>query len=283
MTVSTDAAPLAWLNECDGWLALGRRSSAMYRVEVRHGLICAWRTADLAYMPNYIHVPPGLEEQVPALLKEPDLKTLIESGEACTEIRCLAPGGRAAKRLASALAEAGFVRCNDMPLMVRDWKTENRRETGAGLAIRRIDPTEDRDGFAEAFDVIRQSFGGPDVLNRFFVPDDGTVIPYVAHVDGRAVSAAVVWPFRNVYGIYSVSTLEAYRGRGFATMLLRRMLQDGRDFAFSSLRTTDALIPLYGRVGYRVAGRCLCFRNRVTNPARRRGIAAWIRGKRTFR
>lgn len=55
-----NVASLAWMNECEGWAVLGRRSSSMYRVEERHGLVCGWRVADVEYMPNFIHVPPGL-------------------------------------------------------------------------------------------------------------------------------------------------------------------------------------------------------------------------------
>jgi len=278
MVVSTNAPALAWMNECEGWLALGRASSVMYRVEERHGLICAWRTADVDFMPNFIHVPPGLAERLPAILARRDLAAAVETSDAVTEIRLLAPDKPITGRLESALAEAGFLKSDAMPLMVRVREADDL-PAAAILDIRRVDPKEDGAGYADAFRVIRHSFGGPDVLNRFFVPDDGTVIPYVAYFGGKAVSAAVVWPFRNVYGIYSVSTLEAYRGRGFATRLLRRMLQDGHAFAFSSLRTTDALIPLYERIGYRVAGRCLCFRNRTVISDRQRGIIAWIRQK----
>lgn len=181
-----------------------------------------------------------------------------------TEIRLLDPGDGSAAKIESVLAGAGFTKSDSMPVMVKKWDggfPETPEEAG-GLDIRKIDPKTDKTAYSDAFGVIRQSFGGPDVLNRFFVPDDGTVIPYVAYLDGNAVSAAVVWPFQNVYGIYSVSTLESHRGQGFATRLLQRMLRDARGFAFSSLRTTDVLIPLYEKVGYREIGRCLCFRNR---------------------
>jgi GNAT superfamily N-acetyltransferase len=258
-------AALAWMNECEGWLALGRRSFTMYRVEDKHGLICAWRTADVAFMPNFIHVPPGLESVLQEILTQPELQAPIDQSEAVTEIRLLDPGDGRAAKIESALAGAGFARSDSMPVMVKKWDGDSPDppETEGGPDICRIDPKEDKAAFSGAFDVIQRSFGGPDVLNRFFVPDDGTVIPYVARLDGKAVSAAVVWPFWNVYGIYSVSTLESHRGQGLATRLLQRMLRDAGGFAFSSLRTTDALIPLYERLGYREAGRCLCFRNRI--------------------
>lgn len=148
-----------------------------------------------------------------------------------------------------------------MPVMALDWQTDVPAPAG-NLEIRKVDVTGDKAGFADAYRVIHESFGGPDIMNDLFVPDDGTVIPYVAYLDGKPVSAAAIWPCRNVFGIYCVSTPEPYRRRGFATELLKRMLQDGRSFAIASLRTTDDLIPLYGGVGFREVGRCLCFRNR---------------------
>lgn len=74
-----------------------------------------------------------------------------------------------------------------MPVMALDWQTDVPAPAG-NLEIRKVDVTGDKAGFADAYRVIHESFGGPDIMNDLFVPDDGTVIPYVAYLDGKPVS-----------------------------------------------------------------------------------------------
>lgn len=234
----------------------------MYRVEERHGLVCAWRVADVPYMPNFIHVSPEWTRALPDIVKRPDLQEKMASSEAVTEIRLLAPDAETTRALENELAEAGFHRSASMPVMIRHGEASEPLRHGDEALRLDIRKAENREDFDRAFRLIHQVFGGPLVMNRFFVPDDGSVIPYYAMLDGEPVSAAVVWPYANVYGIYSVSTLETHRKRGFATRLLQHMLRDQGDFPFASLRTTDDLVPLYGKLGFREVGRCLCMQNR---------------------
>lgn len=191
-----NVAAMAWMNECDGWSALGLRSSAMYRVEERHGLVCAWRVYDVPYMPNYIHVPTSLTGALPDLLQRPDLRALMEDSDAVTEIRLLAPDASSTRLLEHELAGAGFRRTASMPIMVRDGKAKedvSPTDQAAKLEIRKAVYSENPHDFEQAFRIIHQVFGGPLVMNQFFLPKDGAVIPYYALLDGQPVSAAVVW------------------------------------------------------------------------------------------
>lgn len=189
----------------------------------------------------------------------------MEDSDAVTEIRLLAPDASSTRLLEHELAGAGFRRTASMPIMVRDGKAKedvSPTDQAAKLEIRKAVYSENPHDFEQAFRIIHQVFGGPLVMNQFFLPKDGAVIPYYALLDGQPVSAAVVWPYHHVYGIYSVSTLEAHRGKGFATTLLQHMLRDQVDEPIASLRTTDELMPLYGKLGFREVGRCLCLQNR---------------------
>lgn len=76
---------------------------------------------------------------------------------------------------------------------------------------------------------------------------------WVARIDGRPVSKAVVHVAGGVAGIYGVATTEAGRGRGLASALTLHALHAARDAgaALSVLHSTPMAHGLYARLGYR--------------------------------
>jgi predicted GNAT family acetyltransferase len=80
---------------------------------------------------------------------------------------------------------------------------------------------------------------------------------YVGYVAGRPVAAAELCLAGDVAGLYGVCTLEAERGRGFATALLARLLADTRDagMRLATLQASAQGRPVYERLGFRPVGR----------------------------
>jgi GNAT superfamily N-acetyltransferase len=79
---------------------------------------------------------------------------------------------------------------------------------------------------------------------------------YVGYAEGVAVAAAEVTIAAAVAGVYNVSTLEAWRGRGFASALLRHALLDARAEGTSRavLQAAAGATGLYRRLGFIPAG-----------------------------
>jgi GNAT superfamily N-acetyltransferase len=79
---------------------------------------------------------------------------------------------------------------------------------------------------------------------------------YLARVDGRAVSCVVAADSGDDCGIFFVATREEARGRGLATALMIRALEDARErgCGTSTLQATQAGRPIYERLGYRDLG-----------------------------
>jgi GNAT superfamily N-acetyltransferase len=66
-----------------------------------------------------------------------------------------------------------------------------------------------------------------------------------------------------------VGTLEAARGRGLATLLMRRALADARErgCTTTTLVATKMGHPIYARLGYRDFGRVQMWERRKPGPA----------------
>jgi GNAT superfamily N-acetyltransferase len=80
--------------------------------------------------------------------------------------------------------------------------------------------------------------------------------PYLARIDGSAVASTVALDCEGDCCITLVATLPEARGRGLATELITRALNDARErgCATTSLQATQMGKPVYERLGYRDLG-----------------------------
>lgn len=239
---------LAWQNECQGWLELGRHnpSSLAFRVERVGPWLCAWW--------------PGLPGQ--GSLGHQWL--LCEESEPPAALAKLLPParpGRATLRLPplsdpapwrEALKAVGFRPLGSDVLMACPLGGRTTPTIPPGL---RIGPTPTALERQEALEVVRFVFGDPPGIPEFFSPP-GLIEQYALRVHGLVVAAAAIWPFAGVAGIFSVATLPKWRNQGLASLLLGAMLADAQTrFPLAVLRTYDDLVPMYGRLGFRSVGR----------------------------
>jgi ribosomal protein S18 acetylase RimI-like enzyme len=129
----------------------------------------------------------------------------------------------------------------------------------AHLDIRRVQDVTTRLDFAHLSSTIfslpletaRLIYGGADLWHA---PMTG----WVGYSEGLPVSIASVVIGAGVAGVYSVGTLPAFRGRGFAESLMRHALECARKetgIETSILQSTNQGINLYLRMGYRIVTR----------------------------
>ena len=111
---------------------------------------------------------------------------------------------------------------------------------------------------------------GPDDLaavmrEAYATPEFGEAVPalppgyrlYAARVDGEPAACLAVMDVEGDATVTWVGTVPAARGRGLATRLLHRALDDARErgIEISTLEATRMGYPVYRRLGYRDLGR----------------------------
>jgi len=132
----------------------------------------------------------------------------------------------------------------------------------AGLSCRTLRDEADVRTFAS---IIADTWDPPDTeILRFYeavVPSvlapGGPFRGWLAELDGKAVAATEVFHTPGAAGVYSVSTLRAYRGRGVATALIRAALAqasaEGARLGF--LQAATGALEIYRRLGFVETGR----------------------------
>ena len=105
-------------------------------------------------------------------------------------------------------------------------------------------------------DVIDAAYGWQGLRRALVRWHDG-YHPYLALADGRPAAALAVHDRDGDAHVTLVGTLEAARGRGLATSLMRRALADARErgCTTTTLVATKMGHPVYARLGYRDLGR----------------------------
>ena len=243
----------AWMNECEGWLALGNVSRSIYHIEKQDGLICAWWVYPFETHNHCILVPPGTASQ-DVLVGLAGLRERLESSKCAAEIRIVSKTGIAGELLVG-LQRSGFAYSGSDPIMtcpIRNLKPPSPSEAVIHKAVT-------RDRYIEVLETFDSVFGGPRYLTHFFNPEE-VIQFYYASLNGKLVSAAAVWSFSGVKGFYSVSTLRPYRGRGYASQLIRHVLyENAAGDTLAALRTTDKLVPFYEKLGFQETGRMYRF------------------------
>jgi len=235
-----------WRAHCADWCAWGLQPEAagLFAVERRPGVVCAWWLGPPHDMQHnlWVDAPP---EGDPA-----EVLGLVRGSRGTVDLRLpVAPGaGRwsgAAHRLGYSLAELN-------PLMACPLPAPAAATPPPGIAVGLADGPGD---YEAALGVVEAVFGGPHVLTRFFAPRQGCRV-YLGRWEGVPAAAASVRPGDGLADIYSVSTRPQFRRRGLARALLHCILatEAAHGLTTASLRTIDALVPYYGRLGFRVVG-----------------------------
>ena len=96
-----------------------------------------------------------------------------------------------------------------------------------------------------------------DTIRRALVGWHEGYHPYLALADGRPAATLAIHDHDGDAHVTLVGTLEAARGRGLATLLMRRALADAleRGCTSTTLVATKMGHPVYARLGYRDLGR----------------------------
>jgi GNAT superfamily N-acetyltransferase len=146
---------------------------------------------------------------------------------------------------------------------------------GQGRELAGLDPPADgeldlvdRPGPAEFEPVIETAYGFPrfgGAMERF--PDD--FHPYVARHDGRPAACLGIFDHEGDATVEFVGTIPEARGRGLASLLMRRSLADARErgCVTTTLQATRMGHPVYSRLGYRDYGRVQMWERRRPSPA----------------
>jgi len=93
-------------------------------------------------------------------------------------------------------------------------------------------------------EVISQSFLIP-VL-------DPKVTTFLAYIEGKPVATSLVYYYSGVAGIYSVTTLPEYRGKGIGTYMTFLTMQDAKrkGYKIMTLHSSEKGINVYKRMGF---------------------------------
>jgi GNAT superfamily N-acetyltransferase len=255
MSLDDDAhlASLAWENECEGWRALGSRSSSgVFRLESLPGLTCAWWQGNPLEMDHYLLVHPrGWSD--PARLLE-DVSGCTSCASNAVVLRFLRSESHQA--WSRAVEARGFVYRDASPLMAAS--LDQRPPLPPADDEIRAFPVHTVEQHHQALNIIHEVYGGPRKLSEFFNPVH-TVQIYLATYAGQPAASATLWPYAGVAGIYSVATRPRFRRRGLASAVVEAALQGARraGFTTAALRTTQNLFPLYEPLGFRQVGEVL--------------------------
>ena len=118
--------------------------------------------------------------------------------------------------------------------------------------------------------VIAESYAWPNVTEALVGWPEG-FHPYVALADGSPACCLAIADHGDDAHVTLVGTVPAARGRGLATLLMRRALADAteRGCRTSTLVATRMGHPVYARLGYRDLGRVQMWERRkqaLTDP-----------------
>ena len=93
---------------------------------------------------------------------------------------------------------------------------------------------------------------------------DGPLINYIGYFNGQPVATSSLFLKSGVAGIYNISTLPAFRRRGFGSAVTLAPLVESkkRGYHFSVLHGSAMAIPLYRRLGFKT----YCYFNQYLWP-----------------
>lgn len=155
------------------------------------------------------------------------------------------------------LGELGLSEAGGEPGMCLDLGTyEPKTPEGA---IRRVQTLEELQAFAE---VTSLNWSPPDVhvltyykrVAPSLLSGSGGIELYCYYLEGRAVSVLELFPSDAVTaGLYNLSTLASFRGRGIGTAMMRFALNRLKELGFERavLQASEDGVDIYKRLGFK--------------------------------
>lgn len=172
--------------------------------------------------------------------------------------------------LAEAATRHGLTPFSDQPWMVCDRKLdEPRLPEDVSLCL-----VTDEEGLRDALAVNREAFESiglpPEETDALFGEPrrllSGRCTTYVAYIDGRPVSTAMLIFTEGVAGVYWVGTVNDSRRRGLGEACTRVATNIGfeRGAKIATLQASRMGESIYARLGYRTVDRLRWFLHTVT-------------------
>jgi GNAT superfamily N-acetyltransferase len=168
----------------------------------------------------------------------------------------LTPGSEP-EDLGERLEARGFQFLDLVPGMAVDLARLPAADLPSDLSIERVRGLDSLRLFSS---VLCKAFGMPSWLEDPWVQllgsagfdDNASLLHYVARLDGELVAVSSVAYAAGVAGIYSVGTLEAYRGRGIGRAMTLAPLLDARDrgYRVGILNSSEIGLSIYRRLGF---------------------------------
>jgi len=159
------------------------------------------------------------------------------------------------------LEAAGLHAVGTESAMVLDLSRMGRPATVQGLDIRRVTTRDDLRAFA---DIAAANSTPPDPhVRAFYDLTESAFLDvrspqrlYLGCLDGRPVATAESTIAGGVAGLYNVSTLGAFRGRGVGSAMTGRCLSDAQRLGMSAavLQASSEGEPVYRRLGFVATG-----------------------------
>jgi GNAT superfamily N-acetyltransferase len=165
-------------------------------------------------------------------------------------LRAVAPPPPDLERAATA---AGLVRSEPLPGMVLAPLTGEARPAPR-LEVRVVEDMASLRVFNEVSDA---GFGmPPEVTEALTTPallEPPDVAMYIGYVDGRPAATSMRVTSHRIAGVYTVATLEEFRGRGIGEAMTWRAALGGlaEGCVAASLQASRMGFPIYARMGFR--------------------------------
>jgi ribosomal protein S18 acetylase RimI-like enzyme len=163
-------------------------------------------------------------------------------------------GARTSRHLNRAMKDAGLECLVESPGMEMDNFPEFPKRPLPKLEYRRVGDDETRAAFRL---IVEVCFQIPHDVARVIYDDparwDFPLEVWLGYADGEPIVSTAVNQAAGAIGIYSVATMPAYRGRGYAEALMRHAVQDLRDRGATGplvLQSSPAGLELYRKLGF---------------------------------
>ena len=159
-------------------------------------------------------------------------------------------------------AEFGLVHVHTLPGMALGPLPSEVPPPPAELEIRSVSDAAEHDQHVQ---TDAAGFEGPLAYARKMFPPSLITRPYAVEflglVDGVPVATSVLVATGRTAGIYGVSTIPAYRRRGFGEAMTWQAVREGiaRGCEMANLQASDMGLPLYARMGFRLVAPFLIF------------------------
>jgi GNAT superfamily N-acetyltransferase len=242
-------------------LAQWRNSCALWRRQ------CAEPEAkevfELHSVPPYLLILEAGQSALPHLARleqaaEPDIEAFGEMYQVVESAHSPAPLSLRLHPTVDSAAWRGFlINLGFQPSTVRQ-VAMGRSLAGVSAAaetdieVMRID-ADDEPRMAQAMEANGEAFGSPPSHRRFFL-NPRTVDVYQALFQGTPAGSATAAYVDETVGVYGVATRPGFRGRGVASALVARILQDAAQRCeIAVLDCQYELVSLYERSGFEVA------------------------------